>query len=82
MRDSSWLRPGEPRCDTCRGSGENYGRTCEDCRGFGSAAPPADAPIAPVGTICRACGNPGTAADPVVTAGPVIVHRSHEGGRR
>lgn len=80
MRMSSWLRPGEPVCETCKGSGEKDGRTCV-CGGFGSGPVPADAPLAAAGEPCRACGRPPTADDPVVVAGPVIVHRSCGGAR-
>lgn len=69
---SDWLRPGEPRCRVCDGRG------CRDCRGWGSAAPDPNAPEAEPGTICNACGRPGTDDDPVLAQpGGTNLHRSH-----
>lgn len=79
-RDSSHLRPGEPRCEHCQGSGKDPRApfNCPVCRGFGSAPPDLNSPLAAAGTICAACGNPGTGSDPVLlAAGDVRVHRSH-----
>jgi hypothetical protein len=77
--DSDWLRPGEPRCELCRGTGRNDAGTdaCPACRGFGSAPPDPFAPRAAPGTICGACGRPGSPGDPVLddVGGPV--HYSH-----
>jgi hypothetical protein len=76
-RDSSWLEPYEERCEGCGGTGGNGDGTdaCPVCRGWGSKPPDPDAPPWWHGTICRACGNPGTADDPVVSASQI--HRSH-----
>jgi len=77
--DSSWLQPGERRCETCGGTGANADRTsnCPDCRGWGSGPADPDAPEAPPGTICTACGNPAREGDPVLQDGPHPTHRSH-----
>jgi len=76
--DSDWLRPGEPRCEGCGGRGGVAGGTCPACRGFGSAPADPASPEAKPGTICGACGNPGTTEDPVLaTAGGYDIHRSH-----
>jgi len=69
--DSAWLRPGERRCPKCGGAG------CDWCRGWGSDDPDPGAPEAPAGTICGACGRPGTEHDPVLRDGPSRIHRSH-----
>jgi hypothetical protein len=45
------------------------------CRGWGSAPPDPVSPVHPDGTICRACGNPGSPGDPVVSDSQI--HRSH-----
>lgn len=76
-RDSSWLEPHEERCEACGGTGGNADGTdsCPVCRGWGSKPPDPDAPPWWHGTPCRACGNPGTADDPVVSASQI--HRSH-----
>ena len=84
-RLSDWLRPGEPVCETCGGTGyqnRRSGEACRDCGGFGSGPVPDDAPLAPAGSVCQACGGPPTADDLIVTWGPVTVHRSHDGSRR
>jgi hypothetical protein len=78
-RDSSWLRPGETRCPECNGTGANAtgDSNCPYCRGWGSADPDPDAPETAPGTICEACGRPGTEADPVLHDGVSNYHRSH-----
>jgi hypothetical protein len=78
---SSWLRPGDPKCEACGGRGTNPDRTdaCAVCRGWGRADPdPATMTPAPEGAACAACGNAGTPDNPVLTdpAGQAI-HRSH-----
>jgi hypothetical protein len=78
-RPSSWLRPGDPLCQGCGGTGGNRAGNdaCPACRGFGSAPPPLDSPCAPEGAICAACGRPGGGSDPVLAAAGSPVHRSH-----
>ena len=75
--DSDHLRPGQKRCPQCGGSGAGPTGACSYCRGWGSADPDPEAPLAAPGTICGACGHPGTAADPVLTEGGESFHRSH-----
>jgi hypothetical protein len=77
--DSAWLRPGEKRCRACRGtgSGKDGTGTCPACRGWGSAPPDPDGPEAAPGTVCTACGRPGSPDDPVLADGGGPVHRSH-----
>jgi hypothetical protein len=75
--DSDHLRPGQKRCPQCGGSGAGPAGACSYCRGWGSADPDPDAPLAAPGTICGACGHPGTDADPVLTEGGENFHRSH-----
>jgi hypothetical protein len=79
QRDSSWLRPGEKRCPECGGTGADAtgDSNCWYCRGWGSADPDPDAPEMAAGTICEACGRPGTEDDPVLTDGVSNYHRSH-----
>ena len=78
-RPSSWLKPGQPPCEACEGTGANQAGndSCPACRGFGSAPADPAAPEASPGTICAACGNPGRPGDPVLadTGGPI--HRTH-----
>lgn len=80
-RDSDWLEPGQPRCEGCDGSGSWRTRqgvfTCPACRGFGSRPPGADEPVAPVGTICAACGQPSTGDDPVTGRPDCHIHARH-----
>jgi hypothetical protein len=77
-RDSDWLKPGEPRCEGCGGTGRYGDATCPACRGWGSAPPDLYSPLAPAGTICQACGNPGAEGDPVLdVAGGRRIHSSH-----
>jgi hypothetical protein len=78
-RLSDWLRPGEPRCGLCRGTGESPDGTgtCPACRGFGSAPPDPGDPETPPGTICETCGHPGTDQDPVLAHPGGPGHRSH-----
>ena len=75
--DSDHLRPGQKRCPQCGGSGAGPTGACSYCRGWGSDDPDPHAPLAAPGTICGACGHPGTAADPVLTEGGESFHRSH-----
>jgi hypothetical protein len=77
--DSAWLRPGEKRCRGCRGTGRGKDGTgtCPACRGWGSAPPDPDGPEAAPGTVCTACGRPGSPDDPVLADGGGPVHRSH-----
>jgi hypothetical protein len=77
--DSDWLKPGEPRCEGCGGTGRNDAGNdaCPVCRGWGGAPADPDGPQAAPGTICRACGRPGTREDPVVQALGGEIHRSH-----
>jgi hypothetical protein len=76
--DSDHLRPGQKRCPQCGGSGgAPGGGACSYCRGWGSDDPDPNAPAAAPGTICGACGHPGTDADPVLTEGGESFHRSH-----
>jgi transposase-like protein len=79
QRDSDWLQPGEPRCEGCGGTGRNKAGddACPACRGWGSAAPDPYSPLAPVGAICTACGNPGTEHDPVLDDPQGLIHSSH-----
>lgn len=75
-RKSVWLDPGKEPCEYCNGTGGNpHGEfQCPVCNGFGGApADPGSAPL-PDGTICPACGRPGTAGDPVVSSHGI--HRS------
>lgn len=76
--DSSWLRPGEPRCEGCGGRGSALGGTCPACRGFGSAPASPLSPLAPSGAICGACGQGEKPGDPVLAAqGGYNIHLSH-----
>jgi hypothetical protein len=78
-RLSDWLRPGEPRCGLCGGTGESPDGTgtCAACRGMGSAPPDPGDPEAAPGTICETCGRPGTEQDPVLAHPGGPGHRSH-----
>ena len=77
--DSSWLNPGESRCELCDGTGRNKAGNdaCPACRGWGGAAPEPGAPEAPDGTICTACGHPSRHLDPVLDVPGGPLHESH-----
>jgi hypothetical protein len=78
-RLSDWLKPGQPRCEGCGGTGSNRtgSDSCPACRGFGSGPGDPAAPEAPDGTICEACGRPAGPGDPVLADAGGPVHRSH-----
>lgn len=79
-RDSAHLRPGEPHCEGCGGSGRNAAGNdaCPACHGFGSAPASPLSPLAGEDAVCGACGHKGTPGDPVLAAaGGYNIHLSH-----
>jgi hypothetical protein len=77
-RLSSWVRPGDTLCETCRGTGSDPDGPyqCPECRGFGTGPGNPDGPEVPDG-ICTACGNPSRPNDPVIREPNALTHRSH-----
>jgi hypothetical protein len=75
---SSWVKPGDPLCQTCEGSGADPAGPgqCPECRGFGHGPGNPDGPEVP-GGICTACGAPSRPGDPVIQEPNGRTHRSH-----
>lgn len=76
-RLSDHVRPGDPLCETCAGTGGPAGGQCPECLGWGIGPGDPESPEAGPDAICSACGNPSRPGDPVLRDGNDLTHRSH-----
>lgn len=75
-RLSDWVRPGDPLCESCGGTGGLPGGQCAECLGCGIGPGSPESPVVD-GAICSACGQSALPGDPVVQDGNDLTHRSH-----